>query len=115
MNDNPSMIIAIKVDLTDSCNHLEYIRFPLDLDYRSVASYNSFANGIKKRNYGIDRRNPKFLWTCGDEHERQSSKLLFPEIPIVDVENIWEFYELIGFDYKTNKWIKEIHTSSENE
>lgn len=29
---------------------------------------------------------------------------IYSSIPVVNVKNIWEFYKLISYDYKTKKW-----------
>ena len=29
---------------------------------------------------------------------------LYANVPIIDVNSIWEFYQLVGYDYKKRKW-----------
>jgi hypothetical protein len=106
MVDKPVMIIATEVDMTDGCKHLRYIRFPLDdgktpICYRSRVSYNAFAYSVKGRNYNPNFKNARILWAC--DHEDQKT-WMDSDIPIIDVKNVWEFYKLIGYDYKTKKY-----------
>lgn len=102
-----------------TCKHNRYIRFDLDdgkgFCYRSRVSSGAFFHHFKKpRN-----RSDKFLYSSQhlDEFQhyleswaRMKEKHpdlpdIYSSVPVVDVKNIWEFYELIGYDYKTKKWI----------
>jgi hypothetical protein len=104
------MRIITEIDLSNGCKHTRYFRFPLDggkeFCYRSRTSYNAFFNGMKKRNYTKPRH---YLYAGKDEEEFEINKRmrLIENPEFIDVSSIWEFYKLIGFDYKNNKWIKE--------
>lgn len=105
-NHKPLMIVASEIDLKDGCKHLRYIRFPLDdgkypICYRSRVSYNSFAHGMKGRNYCPNQKNAKLLYHC--DHEEMKT-WMDPNVAIIDVQNLWEFYKLIGYNYKTKKY-----------
>ena len=101
-------------------NHNRYIRFDLDdgkdFCYRSRVSHGAFFNNYKgkKRN-----RTDKYLYYAKHLREFQIdldvwAKMMkehpdlpdiYSSVPVVTVKNIWEFYKLIGYDYKTKKWI----------
>lgn len=96
-------IIVTELDLTDGCKHLQYIRYPLDdgktpICYRSRVSHNAFFNSVKGRN----RNGTSRLFTC--RHEDEPSFHEDGAAEKVEVENIWSFYKLIGYDYKTKKF-----------
>lgn len=97
------MIVVSEIDL-ESHEHLRYFRFPLDGDkqfcYRSRVSYNAFVGGTKRRNYAPNYKNARFLYACGEEEE----KLVYSDVPIIDVGSLWEFYAAIGYDYKTKRY-----------
>lgn len=108
--NKPIIIFATEIDLRNDLefpfgNPVRYIKFPLDdgkypICYRSRTSYNSFAHGSKDRNYSPNKKQAKFLYCCRHEEEIRE----FYKIPIVDVKNIWDFYNLIGYDYKNKKY-----------
>ena len=85
-----------------SCEHLRYIWFTLPScvdkgGYVAVTSYNSYFCGYKRRrNHGPGR-----MYVAREEWEID---YYFPDVPIVEVDTIWDFYKLIGFDYKRNKY-----------
>lgn len=105
----PLMIVASEVDLRNGGKHLRYIRFPLDdgkypICYRSRVSYNAFAYSVKGRCYKPNKKNAEFLYHCDHEEEKT---WMDESVPIIDVENVWEFYKLIGYDYKKKKYMAE--------
>lgn len=95
-----------------------YITFDLDdskiMCYRSRVSYNAFFHSMSDRN-----KTPNYLYIAKTEKEHQidievwdSMMETYPDltdiyrtVPVTDVKNIWEFYKLIGYDYKAKKWI----------
>lgn len=98
-------IIATEINLK-TYDHVRYIEFDLDdgraFCYRSRVSYNAFRASAKRRHYNGD-----VMYFC----EHATSPVLKYEIqhtpaPTVKVANLWEFYKLIGYDYKTKKYIK---------
>jgi hypothetical protein len=99
-------IIAIEISLK-TYEHLRYIRFDLDAGkefcYRSRISYDYFAHGIKRRN----RRSGEFLYYCDNESDMIQFNKLDPTVPMIDIPTIWDFYKLIGYNYKKQKWIKQ--------
>lgn len=110
---------VVEIDRYNLFKHNRYIRFDLDdgkdFCYRSRVSYNAFFNNYKgkKRN-----RSGKYIYSSKHLEEFQidlnvwtkmmkehpSLPDIHSSIPVVNVKNIWEFYKLIGYDYKTKKW-----------
>lgn len=35
----------------------------------------------------------------------------FLQVPVTEVESIWEFYKLIGYNYKTQKYVQETNST----
>lgn len=103
--NKPIIVFVTEIDLKNRYKPIRYIRFPLDdgkhpMCYRSRTSYSSFACGLKQRNYSPNKKHAKLFYYCQIEAETSS----FYEIPIIDVNNIWDFYKLIGYNYKTKKY-----------
>lgn len=113
------MIDIHVTELTRPGNHTRYIRFDLDdgkqFCYRSRVSHDAFfRNHKKKRN-----RNDKFGYVSKRMYEFQFDvdawthmmkkhpdlPDIYGSVPVVTVKNLWEFYKLIGYNYKTKKWI----------
>lgn len=74
--------------------------------YRARKSYGSFLHGPSDKNLSPDGR--IFMFVCYGRttptfelHEKIHGK-----IDLIEVESLWEFYKLIGYDYKKKKWIK---------
>ena len=75
--------------------------------YRDAVSYNAFFNSVKQRNWhnGI-------LYYSRDETEfyndaKRLAETLNEEVEtyeIIDTGTIWEFYKLIGWDHKSQKY-----------
>lgn len=96
-------IIATEIDLKTYA-HVRYIQFDLDdgkgMCYRSRVSYNAFRTNAKRRYYNGD-----VMYFC----EHDTSPVLRAEMqlipaPVVQLANLWEFYKLIGYNYKTKKY-----------
>lgn len=114
------MTIQIHVtELTRPGKHTRYIRFDLDdgkdFCYRSRVSHAAFFHHYKK----MRNLNDKFSYISIHMNQFQIdldvwAKMMkehpdlpdiYSSVPVVIVKNIWEFYKLIGYDYKTKKWI----------
>ena len=98
-----SNIVVTVIDLK-TFEHLLYIRFPLDAGknfcYRSRMSYNAFT-GVKGRCY----KRKETLYHCKHEYEMVGFLGKIDEsLPMVTANSIWEFYKLVGYDYKKKKW-----------
>lgn len=101
------MRIVTEIDLLDGCKHTRYFRFPLDADkefcYRSRVSANAFFFGGKKRNY----TKPKhflYIEKTEEEFECGANMRIIKTPEFIELSSIWEFYKLIGYNYKTKKW-----------
>lgn len=116
-------IVVLELALNEDHTHNQYIRFDLDdgkdFCYRSRVSHGAFFHSAKQRN-----RNKKFLYTSKHDNEHQISidhwremmnkypnlTDIYASVPIVHVKNLWEFYKLIGYDYKSKKWLGTVNT-----
>jgi hypothetical protein len=110
-------IVALELNLNVDHTYKRYFKFDLDdgknFCYRSRTSHDAFFHSTKKRN-----RKESLLYTSRHEDEHQLdiahwhtmmkkySNLtdIYAEVPVVHVKNLWEFYKLIGYDYKTKKF-----------
>jgi hypothetical protein len=105
-------IVFTEIDLKDGCKHKRYIRFPLDsgkdFDYRARMSYCYFASGLKKRNWRPSHKKPEIVYSGHREDEWKVSYAPHNMAPVVDVGSIWEFYDLIGYNYKQQRWAKSL-------
>jgi len=87
--------------------------------YRQVGSLNCFFYGRKKRvkpgevihtgNVHLFKNNHSpdghmFALHAEFEYDDKRSKLWIGETVEKTFESIWEFYQYIGYDYKTRKW-----------
>jgi hypothetical protein len=111
-----SLIVVSELDYHNS-KHIRWIRFPLDAGkkfcYRSRGSINAFAYGTKHYNYKPNIANPDYLYHFSDWDTKLADieiakeclgRNIYENIPIVDVGSIWEFYNLIRWDWKKKKW-----------
>ena len=79
--------------------------------YKTAISWSYFFHGVKKRNWSPNRL---FYHVHSLDNEmdmddylfKVTGKYLFRNLPIVKVGSLWEFYELVGYDYKRQKWAK---------
>lgn len=98
--------IITEISLPDS-NHTRYFRFllpPAYKDgYRQVVSYNAFFNGERRKNYRLSPRGAETHLYHQQDDIRQFVELI-PDVPIIDVLDIFDFYKLIGYDYKMREW-----------
>ena len=114
-------MIYVHVTEIDRSNskHNRYIRFDLDdskdFCYRSRVSYSAFFHSYKR----MRNHTNKFLYISKQVYEfqidvdtwdymmKKNPNLpdIYSSVPVVTVKNLWEFYKLIGYDYKTKKWI----------
>ena len=106
-------IIVTEVFLKDGCKHGRVFRLPIDptgrpFNYRVRVSTNSFFFSTNKRNYKKDEL--LYHSEAEDEHKiclniTQKSLPNWPTPNYIDIDSIWEFYKLVGYDYKKKKWI----------
>lgn len=78
-----------------------------NFNYRGRTSFNAFFHGAKKRNYNGDI----LYYTTSVEEAREADRISqefgatgldFDSIP--EVESIFKFYEIVGYDYKKKKF-----------
>jgi hypothetical protein len=105
-------ILVTEIDLnTPNFDHVQYLRFDLDngkpFCYRSRMSYNAFAYGARKgKKSPCWKKNDK-LYYCNHEVNCIKFRKFDPLLSLVDLKSLWEFYQHIGYDYKTKKWTDE--------
>ena len=97
----PLMILCMQIDRHTN-EHVRYITFDLDdgkpiLCYRSRVSYSAFAHSLKRRNCS-----KKHLYVC--DHARDRARFMQKNVPMIEVPNLWDFYKLIGYDYKRKRF-----------
>jgi hypothetical protein len=111
--------VVTEIDLQAGYKHRRYIKFDLDdgkgFCYRSRMTHNAFFHNYKTKRNQTDQ----YLYHAKSEAEHQMTIDVWAEsmaentnlpdiyssVPVVTVKNVWEFYKLIGYDYKTKKWI----------
>lgn len=106
-------IIVTEIFLKDGFKHGRVFRFPSDpksgkvdstgntFDYRARVSTNCFFFSTNKRNYKRD----EVLYHSAWEEEHKLLRFSTHTIDYIDVDSIWDFYKLIGYDYKTKKYL----------
>jgi hypothetical protein len=119
-NHVPIMIIATEIDMKDDNKPRRYFRFPLDdgkwpMCYRSRMSHSAFAHSVKGRCYKPSKKNAEILYHNQHEDEFQWSQdnwkeacernnIKYEKPELIEAENLWEFYKLIGYNYKKKKY-----------
>ena len=122
---NPTdYLIVTEVNLKPPFEHRRVFRVPIDavgsytssdgyrFDYRGRGSINAFFHSLKKRNH----KNKEILYhSCHEEEHFISErvkkesytkyKIPYQEITYIEVDSIWDFYKLIGYDYKKKKYL----------
>jgi hypothetical protein len=113
-------IVVTELGISKSnSDHRGYIHFDLDdgreFCYRSRVSHDAFFHNPRtKRN-----RNGRYLYISKHQSEHQididvwnasmeripGPPDMYANVPRIRVKNLWEFYKLIGYDYKRKKWI----------
>ena len=102
---NLKYVEKIKFDECDD-DHRTYYRFDLDdgknFCYRTRMSFNAFFHSIKDRNVSNG-----FLYHTDRKDSIEKIAKIFDDYPVnwIDCKNIWEFYQIIGYDYKTKKYL----------
>lgn len=112
-------IVVYVMDRVNGHKHLSYVKYDLDdgkpFCYRSRTSHNAFFHNHKTNRNQTDRH----LYAAKHEVEHQINldvwaemmrehpglEDIYSKVPVVEVQNIWEFYELIGYDHKTKRWL----------
>ena len=105
--------LVTEIDLNDECNHVRYFMIPMEMGYRQSISFNSFFNGVKKRN-----QSKQFLYVA-DSYEHllelvalgaPISKMKLDGLkinPPIQCKDLYDFYKKIGYERKTRKYINE--------
>lgn len=108
----PTYFIITEVLLNKGCEHGRYFRMPLDpggkeFSYRGRTAVNAFFFGLKNRN----RKGKEVLYHIQEEGESKRSLEItqkhLPDWPTpvyINVDSIWEFFKIIGFNNKTKKY-----------
>lgn len=112
--------LVTEIDIENEFKHSRYIRFPVDgskeFDYKARGSFDAFFHSMKQRNYAPSVKNPKLIYHVQSWEEKVISsnilKNLFEETgldllgttPLIECDDLWEFYSLIGYDRKTKKF-----------
>jgi len=106
-------IIVTEVLLKEGHRHNRVFRFPVDpkggktdtlgnpFDYRARVSTNCFFFSTNKRNYKRD----EVLYHSAWEEDHKLLRFSTHAIDYIDVDSIWDFYTLIGYDYKKKKYL----------
>jgi len=106
-----------EVNLMPPYDHKRIWRFTVENllvknHYRAVTSLSSFFYNTKRRN----QKGNKFLYICRRQEEWDSfiefDKRVCKTIgenyqnpKIIPLNSIWQFYKVIGYDYKKQKWL----------
>ncbi len=105
----PSKIYCTELHLPS--DHMQY-HVVIHEGYRQVLSSNAFFHGVKKH---VKDNKRGIIWPSHYENEHhlytRKNSLGFStwqeELPVIEHESIWAFYEYIGYDYRTKKWNPE--------
>lgn len=116
-------ILVTEIELP-SCNHLRYIWFTLpDImekgGYVAIVSFDSFFHGYSKRrgehgrNWKLkEGRKPRIITRASYQTlyvahrpDEVFGLTISTDAPHVEVATLWDFYKLIGYDYKKQRWI----------
>lgn len=101
-------VVVTEIDPKNAYNHARYIWFDLPGvtepgGYRAIMSYNAFFSGRKKRNHAPISL---LLYTAAidDDIDFMLKYSYHIHVPNIVVKTIWDFYALIGYDHKRNKY-----------
>jgi len=111
--------VATELDINKCSNHIRYIQIDIDggksFCYRGRVSFNAFAHGSKHRNYNAKKGFHYYFQSLDTFLIYHNSTRNFfnnvlgkeycQDIPILTVSSLWEFYKLVGYDYKKKKWL----------
>lgn len=84
--------------------HIAYYAFNIG-KYQDVISFNAFFNGRHRCNHTKTK-----LFMQMDKVELEFKRkfgLINEDLPVMELENIWHFYHVIGFDYRKRKYISK--------
>lgn len=116
----PNSQFVTEIDMRDYCMHRRFFVFDLNKGkcrYKNVGAFSAFAHSSKQRNYKPNVRNPDLLyhfqlWSeklvmleCLKEAGAPAHTYAFDESKIIDCDSVWGFFDLIGWDNKTKKWL----------
>lgn len=98
------MISITMLDRDNGCEHLRYFEFPLDggktFDYNARRSYNAFFNHNFTRN-----QNGSIMFCQNQRWESEIDYKDFPNLLVTRLNSLYEFYRVIGYDYKTHQYV----------
>jgi hypothetical protein len=103
------MLVFVAEVSIETSDHLRHFWIDLDqgerLHYRSRVSFEAF------RSYKVERckNKEKGLWYIELDHTRCCYNPKYPDIyrydcEIIELNSVWEFYDVIGYNYKTKKY-----------
>jgi len=108
--------IVTEIFLKKDCEHGRYFKFSVGREnyYKTATALNAFFNNPHThRNY--KKKEILYHSQLFEEFEmsnnitEKSYKKLGIELrpkKLIELNSIWEFFEVIGFDNKTKKWVK---------
>ena len=110
-------MVAVEFNTVDQ-DYTRIIEFDMDSGknfcYRGRTSYEAFANPLKGRYYNREaklryhlKRKVEFKWELRNWKRTMIRNPFVPDvfdIPTVKVGSLWEFYKLIGYDYKRKRY-----------
>lgn len=114
-------IVSREISITENNKHLRYFTFPLPIStepgyYRTILAFSAFfENSNKRRNWKPSWAKPELLYTRCDLREFETYESIckttlgydiHAEIPRLQLNSVWEFFEAIGWNPKTKKWSK---------
>lgn len=121
--DDWKIIVATEIDMHDKGRWLRQFTFHLDANkescYRSRMSYNAFRHNGSQYAPTRKRETASLLYHAAGVNEKIIHDEVFKNTsqdkyvpwydrcPVIELNDIWEFYKYVGFDYKTKKWINK--------
>lgn len=99
--------VITEIDRTHGDKHLRYFKLQLPIalgeGYRQVTSWNAFFNGEREKNYKRDAMGRDLMLYHGREDD-PTQYTPTPGVPVIDVLDMWDFYRMIGYDWKKREW-----------
>jgi hypothetical protein len=73
--------------------------------YRQSLSYDSFKNNEAKRLIKNQEKEDESYYFDYSQKQFEKEKPFLNDVPIYKHNSIWDFYQEIGYDYKSKKYI----------
>lgn len=115
---NDKLRVFTEIDLENDCKHINYYVFPLDrnmeFDSKSRNAMNVFSSSSKNYNYSPKKKTAIRLFVDQRIKDFISEKIhnlnffkedIFSNVKIIYVDSIFDFFEKVGFDYRSKTWI----------